>query len=707
MFYYLFIISSEMIQEGVVMLKGMKIGTKLIGGYLIVAIIVAIVGATGLYSLKTTGKAFDVTMDEQVPLADASMEGMIALISGRDAMGEYLLSDDTTEYEAINQTFERSASDFSKNIEYIKHNGSNELKQLSDEADKYFSVYVKNAGELMNHQRQHVESEKKTGMLMKDFDQHVDRLKKMLGEYEEELTINKSIDIKVDAAMESKTLMVTQQAIAEEYMGVESIEEGQKLKDAFKQVDAGFNALAMYLPVKVVKEHEKFSEIAINMFDQKDKTLNQNMEAKEHMTLVDEFSEKADLIMDKVEHLSQMAMEASMKNADSTQLLANRLIMSIAVVGFFIAFALGFIISQNITKPIANALETCNKLAKGDLTVDIEVKSQDETGKLLKAMKDMVANLRDIVANVQISADNVASGSQELSANSEEMSQGATEQAASAEEASSSMEQMAANIKQNADNAQQTEKIALKSAEDAGKGGEAVTRTVGAMKEIAEKISIIEEIARQTDLLALNAAIEAARAGEHGKGFAVVASEVRKLAERSQKAAGEISSLSCTSVEVAEKAGQMLNQIVPDIQKTAELVQEINAASNEQNSGADQVNRAIQQLDQVIQQNASASEEIASTAEELSSQAEHLQETIAFFKINKKGAARFVQKRDHTRKPKAKSTAASHNLTPMVLSNSGNGNGIEVNASESGRGIILSMGKPGHDDDLDAEFEKL
>ncbi|WP_235264124.1 methyl-accepting chemotaxis protein, partial [Geoalkalibacter ferrihydriticus] len=207
-------------------------------------------------------------------------------------------------------------------------------------------------------------------------------------------------------------------------------------------------------------------------------------------------------------------------------------------------------------------------------------------------------------------------------------------QAAAAEEASSSMEQMAANIRQNADNAMQTEKIAAKSAQDARQGGEAVGKTVTAMKQIADKISIVEEIARQTNLLALNAAIEAARAGEHGKGFAVVAAEVRKLAERSQTAAAEISDLSGSSVEIAEQAGKMLTQMVPDIQKTAELVQEIAAASKEQDAGAEQVNKAIQQLDQVIQQNASASEEMASTSEELSSQAEQLQQAIAYFKVD-------------------------------------------------------------------------
>jgi methyl-accepting chemotaxis protein len=179
----------------------------------------------------------------------------------------------------------------------------------------------------------------------------------------------------------------------------------------------------------------------------------------------------------------------------------------------------------------------------------------------------------------------------------------------------------------------QTEKIAIQASNNAQEGGDAVNQTVAAMKEIAGKIMIIEEISRQTNLLALNAAIEAARAGEHGKGFAVVAAEVRKLAERSQKAAGEINELSTSSVEVAEKAGAVLNELVPNIQKTAELVQEISASSREQDAGADQISKSIQQLDAVIQQNASSSEEMASTSEELSGQSEQLAEMISFFNV--------------------------------------------------------------------------
>jgi methyl-accepting chemotaxis protein len=278
-----------------------------------------------------------------------------------------------------------------------------------------------------------------------------------------------------------------------------------------------------------------------------------------------------------------------------------------------------------------NVAALAGRLAEGELR--LEVTERSERDGLMRSLRDMVGRLTTVVQEVQAGAGNMAAGAEQLSASSESLSQGASEQASAVEESSSSMEEMSAAINQNADNARQTEGLARKAAEDAKESGDAMTRTVAAMRQIAAKILIIEEIARQTDLLALNAAIEAARAGEQGRGFAVVASEVRKLAERSQAAAAEINTLSASSLDVAEGAGRLLEKLVPDILKTSELVQEIAASSHEQSSGAAQVNKALQQLDQVVQQNASSSEELASTAEELSSQAEQLQATMAFFQV--------------------------------------------------------------------------
>jgi len=273
------------------------------------------------------------------------------------------------------------------------------------------------------------------------------------------------------------------------------------------------------------------------------------------------------------------------------------------------------------------------EMATGDLTIEVEERSEQDA--LMQALNTMIAKLNEVVIQVQSAANNVAVGSREMRARSEEMSQGAAQQAAAAEEASSSMEEMAANIRQNADNARQTEKIALQSAEYAEESSRVVAETVFAMQQIAKKISIIQEISDQTRMLSLNATIEAARAQEYGKAFSVVASEVRKLSDITKTAAEEINELASSSVGVAENAGEMLAKLVPNIHKTAELVQEISAASGEQSSGVEQINKAIQQLDQVIQQNSLLSENLSSTSVELAAQAEQLRSIMRFFKIDK------------------------------------------------------------------------
>jgi methyl-accepting chemotaxis protein len=381
----------------------------------------------------------------------------------------------------------------------------------------------------------------------------------------------------------------------------------------------------------------------------------------------------------------------------------NTLLISVLIAGLIIGVLIAVIalfIAGSIANPLSKGAALAKAVAEGDLTAQIDVNQKDEVGILASSLQTMMGKLTDIVGSIQSASDNVAAGSEELSATAQQLSQGATEQASSVEETSASMEEMGSNIQQNADNSQQTEKISLKASGDAQESGNAVSEAVHAMKEIATKISIIEEIARQTNLLALNAAIEAARAGEHGKGFAVVAAEVRKLAERSQNAAGEISELSATSVDVAEKAGEMLNKLVPDIKKTSELVQEISASSTEQNSGAEQISRAIQQLDSVIQQNAGATEEMASTSEELSSQAQQLQDTIAFFKVN--GAASHHQNRASFNNATQVSHVAAQ--PKKVVKNQPEQLSSTKNPMKELPGIDLDLGGKGNGND--SEFEQ-
>jgi methyl-accepting chemotaxis protein len=325
--------------------------------------------------------------------------------------------------------------------------------------------------------------------------------------------------------------------------------------------------------------------------------------------------------------------------SDIVSLTSNALVITtvVMVLGILAGAGLTVVIGTLINTPIRKLMHGVSSLAAGDLAIDIDANGKDEMGQLLADVKRMVEKLNDVVSDVKQTSQTLSSSGSQLTAGAEQLSAGSARQAASVEEASSTIEEMVATITQNAENARETEQIAVKAASDASAGRTSVANAVAAMRKIAEKISIIGEIARQTNLLALNAAIEAARAGESGKGFAVVAAEVRKLAERSGAAAAEIGEISSTSVEVAEGAGQMLDKLVPDIQRTADRVQEISAASKEQATAAGQIRSAIQELNSVVQQNAGAAEETHATAEELSSQANWLQQTVAFFKVKGDG----------------------------------------------------------------------
>ena len=315
---------------------------------------------------------------------------------------------------------------------------------------------------------------------------------------------------------------------------------------------------------------------------------------------------------------------------------------TVGIMFTIIAFAIiltifvSVLITRGVVRPVRSMDNYLTELAAGDgdLTRRISFDSRDEIGKMAVSLNSFCEKLEKIIIEVKGGAGAIAIAAQQVASSSSSLSQGTSEQAASVEQTTSSLEQMSASISQNSDNSRQMEQVATKGAREAEESCKAVNQTVDAMKSITEKIEIIDEIAYQTNLLALNAAIEAARAGEHGKGFAVVATEVRKLAERSQMAAKEISTLASGSVTVAENSGTLLDELVPSIRKTAELVQEVAAASREQSSGVVQINKAMGQVDQVTQRNASAAEELSSTAEEMASQSEALLQLMSFFKVS-------------------------------------------------------------------------
>lgn len=303
-------------------------------------------------------------------------------------------------------------------------------------------------------------------------------------------------------------------------------------------------------------------------------------------------------------------------------------------IAIIIAIILAFVIARGLILPIRRSIAFTNKIADGDLTAEIEIDQKDEIGQMVSSLKNMADKLTTIVEDIISGADLINQASIEMSSASQQLSQGASEQASSVEEVSSSMEEMAANIQQNTENAENTEKLAVNAHSGIQSGQKSTKIASQSMSSIADKISIINDIAFQTNILALNAAVEAARAGEYGKGFAVVAAEVRKLAERSKEAAEEIDKVSKDGVKIAEEASTQLEYLVPEIQKTATLIQEISAASIEQNSGATQINSAVQQLNNVTQQNAASAEELATNAEELSGQAGLLADLVSFFKVN-------------------------------------------------------------------------
>lgn len=609
-------------------MKNLKIAVKLTLGFGVVLLLTLIVGLVGLNALSGSQK--------EVIKADDANRLVKYVLEARRAEKNFILREDHTYVKTVDELANKIETQIEETKERLNDKTAlslmGEVKQYADEYVQAFDTYVEVFEAEILTSRTAMEASGRNALKQGE-DLRMSQKEQLARELEQRHEISKLTE-RVGKADDANRLV---KGILE----VRRVEKNYIIrKDAkyVEEMDAKVNDLLL----QVAETRSKMKQqLNINQMDAMKVAIEEYKKAFDKNVAANvKLSKESDTMVSSARSFEEKANEMRTifkDHMDQSVTSAKTIASFLLVFSLIFGVAAAVIITRGIIGPVAKGVAFATSISEGDLTVDVDVNQKDEIGQLADALRNMVQKLREIVMDVKGAAQNVAAGSEELASSSQQMSQGATEQAAAAEEVSSSMEQMGSNIQQNADNAMQTEKIAVQAADDARSSGDAVSQAVSAMNEIADKINIIQEIARSTNMLALNAAIEAARAGEQGKGFAVVAAEVRKLAERSQKAAAEISELSVGSVDVSQKAGRMLEKLVPDIQKTAELVQEISSASQEQRSGAEQINKAIQQLDQVIQQNASASEEIASTSEELSSQGQQLQAITEFFKVKTNG----------------------------------------------------------------------
>ena len=618
-------------------LNNLRVGTKLYGTFLLVACFTALVGLTGNHFIDRVGEEGENIGKKLAPLADAAMEVKLTATEAHLVLEEIIGGDTSEDPKQVYELLERSEWYARAIIEGGENDEGHFHPSENPTVRNKINEVLKDLEKFRTSAQERIDQALKAGVAGSGSDQRFDEL------YD---AIQNRLAALIDAHGRPEHLAVVRNAgearflLANGHLFFEELLSGDD-ENKIEDILGGFQR-AEQLMVKaghqlgggtedVVRQIASFIEVTRQRHQNHLRTGNLGAEMDEEFdSTFARFINDADM----AKELIHDAMATGLVMAHQHREEAERTMLILTLLAFTLALWLAYVISSNITGPLNNCRSLFTRLADGDLGVQCNMDRRDEIGELFRSLSGMTGKLREVVIQVQGASVAVTSGSNQLSSTAQTISHSASSQAASVEETSSTMEQMSSNIRQNTENAMQTEQIADKVSQDARETGQSVSEAVTSMKEIADKISIIEEIARQTNLLALNAAIEAARAGEHGKGFAVVAAEVRKLAERAQKAAGEITQLSASSVGVAEKAGASLTALVPDIGRTAELVKEITASSSEQNSGTGQINKAMQQLDQTIQQNAGASEQMAATATQLVSQATELQNAVGFFRLN-------------------------------------------------------------------------